>query len=341
MKYEFLCVGNAIVDLIAQVNEEFIDQNGLEKGSMALVNAEESARRLGMTPDVLMEAGGSAANTAACLASLGNKVAFVGKVGNDTLGSFFKESMSNLGIDFICRDDHDDVATANCLAVVTPDGERTMSTFLGACTHLGPEDIDEDIVASAGCIFIEGYLLDSPSATSAVDKLLEIAARREIPVALTLSDANCVRRHHAKFLEIEQHPRCIVVIANEKEMSAMRSTDSVLDAVFKCRDFPALSVVTLGKHGSVVVDADNVEKFEAEPVEKIVDLVGAGDAFAAGFLHTLHFGVFPGLGFSPKKQRVGAAMGAKCAAVVISGKGARPSVNLAMACGLEICVDAA
>jgi sugar/nucleoside kinase (ribokinase family) len=326
MAYDVVCIGNAIVDLISGVGEDFVVNNGLDKGGMMLVDAAESARRRSLVSDVAMTPGGSAANTAACLASLGSKVAFVGKVGNDALGAFFRDGMHEIGVDFLCEVDHQDVPTANCLALVTPDGERTMSTYLGACTHLSPSDLPEQAIAEAKVVFVEGYLLDSTHCAAAVEEIFDIACANGTTIAVTLSDARCVDRNHAAFEWLASHWECGIVIANEKEIRALHkavTTDAALDVAGKLK---ATSVVTLGSKGATSVKGDptgrtptEIERVLAEPVDEIVDLVGAGDAFAAGFLHGYVSGEY---------TRDALAIGAKCASLVIQGQGARPSVKL-------------
>lgn len=322
MAYDVVCIGNAIVDLISGVGEDFIGRNGLDKGGMMLVDATESARRRSLVPDVAMTPGGSAANTAACLASLGSKVAFVGKVGNDALGAFFRDGMREIGVDFLCEADHEEIPTANCLALVTPDGERTMSTYLGACIHLSPADIPKEAVEGAKIVFIEGYLLDSPSSYAAVRSIFEIAGAAGTQIALTLSDSRCVERHVERFHQLATHWDCDIVIANEKEIMALHTASTTDDAIEAAAARINLSVVTLGARGAVSAGKGNVERVQAEPVEEIVDLVGAGDAFAAGFLHGYVNGEYP---------RDALTVGAKCASVVIQGQGARPSVKLSEA----------
>lgn len=320
MTYDVLCVGNAIVDLISDVSETFVLDNGFDKGGMMLVDSAESARRLALAPNVAMTPGGSVANTAACLASLGSKVGFVGKVGADPLGAFFRDGMREIGVDFLCEEDHAEIATANCLAVVTPDGERTMSTFLGACVQLSPSDIPEDAIRRAKLVFLEGYLLDSPYSYDAVRRVLEIAAESGTNIALTLSDSSCVERHLERFRELYGHSECNVVIANENEIKALYTTTETDDALDACTKTPKISVVTLGAKGAAVVQGGYSDKIDAEPVTKIVDLVGAGDAFAAGFLHGYVNGVH---------LRDALTIGAKCSSIIIQGQGARPSVKLA------------
>ncbi|MBY3433887.1 adenosine kinase [Rhizobium laguerreae] len=326
MAYDVVCIGNAIVDLISAVGEDFVGRNSLDKGGMMLVDAAESAKRRSLVSDVAMTPGGSAANTAACLASLGSKVAFIGKVGNDALGAFFRDGMREIGVDFLCEVDHEDVPTANCLALVTPDGERTMSTYLGACTHLSVSDLPEQAIAEAKLVFIEGYLLDSPHSAAAVEEIFDVAISGGTTIAITLSDSRCVERNKAAFDRLTRHWECGIVIANEKEIRALHGTDSTDDALAAAARFQALTVVTLGSKGATSIKGDPLgrkptesEKVLAEPVDEIVDLVGAGDAFAAGFLHGYVTGEY---------TRDALAVGAKCASVVIQGQGARPSVTL-------------
>jgi sugar/nucleoside kinase (ribokinase family) len=319
MAYDVVCIGNAIVDLIATIEDRFIGENSLDKGGMMLVDAEESKRRRALVTDIAMTPGGSAANTAACLASLGSKVAFVGKVGNDALGSFFRNGMKEIGVDFVCETDHHYIPTANCLALVTPDGERTMSTYLGACTHLSISDIPEAAIAEAELVFIEGYLLDSPHSTEAVEKIFEIAISAGTPIAITLSDSRCVERNRDTFARLTGHWECDIVIANEKEIRALYKTDSTTEALAVAAKFQAISVVTLGAMGATAIVDETSHRIKAEPVEEIVDLVGAGDSFAAGFLHAYING---------EHLRDALTVGAKCAAVVIQQQGARPTTSL-------------
>jgi sugar/nucleoside kinase (ribokinase family) len=319
MAYDVVCIGNAIVDLISCVGEDFVEDNNLDKGGMMLVDATESARRRALISDVAMSPGGSVANTAAGLASLGSKVAFVGKVGNDQLGQFFRDGMNEIGVDFLCEVDHEDVPTANCLALVTPDGERTMSTFLGACTHLSVSDIPKKAIAEAKLVFIEGYLLDSPHSAAVVDEIFNIARAHGTKVAITLSDSRCIERNQATFERLVAHRECSIVIANEKEIRALLNTDETDTALDAAARLKAISVVTLGSKGAAVVEDGVCDRVRAEPVTEIVDLVGAGDAFAAGFLHGYVVGEY---------SRDALTIGAKCASIVIQTQGARPSVRL-------------
>jgi sugar/nucleoside kinase (ribokinase family) len=318
MRYDVLSIGNAMVDLIAQVDDGFLDLHALEKGTMMLVDADESARRLAVSPVSRKVSGGSTGNTAACIASLGGRSGYIGKVGADALGDFYRDEMKDLGVVFI-GEPHGDVATANCLAVVTPDGERTMSTYLGACTHLDTSDLAPELLSSADLLFIEGYLLDSPRSREAALAVMAAAEANGTPLALTLSDHNCVNRNIDTFKLIASSPACSVLIANERELAAFHGT-SIGEAIELSADERYVTVATLGAEGSAVIADGTVDHIAAVPVERIVDLVGAGDSFAAGFL----YGYVKGW-----TLRQAAELGGKCAARVISAAGARPSTPLA------------
>lgn len=330
-KYEIVAIGNAIADVLGHVPESFLVDLGLEKGSMRLVDAKASSsifsemERATTTP-IRTAAGGSAANTAACIGLLGGRAAYIGKVANDALGAFFRDSMEAAGVDFHCANPHGDVPTATCVAAVTPDGERTMSTYLGACRELGPDDIDASLVQEAELLFLEGYLLDSPSSSEALLKACRAARSVGATVAISLSDANCVRRHLPTLRHLIDKNLVDVILANDREIAALFEVDKADEA------FPLIlshllqtCVVTLGGEGAAVVrgfgdDLDHdvglhVARVPAIDVETIVDLVGAGDSFAAGYLlGHVRWG----------DEKRAASLGAACAANVISGAGARP-----------------
>jgi sugar/nucleoside kinase (ribokinase family) len=331
-KYEILAIGNAIADVLGHVPETFLTDLALEKGAMRLVDAKASAALLAAmethsTTRLQTAAGGSAANTAACIGLLGGRAAYIGKVADDALGAFFRESMEAAGVDFYCSAPHDSVPTATCVAAVTPDGERTMSTHLGACRELGPDDVDERLVLSAELVFLEGYLLDSPSSSAALLKACEVARSVGIPVAISLSDGNCVRRHLPVLRHLVEKNLINVILANDREIAALFEVASAEEAFpIILRELFQTCVVTLGGDGAAIVEgfgdeldhdpAIHVARVPAGRVEKIVDLVGAGDSFAAGYL----------LGYVRWGDDMrAAALGAACAANVISGSGARPA----------------
>ena len=319
-KYEILSIGNAIVDILSHVDEEFLTRHSLEKGAMRLVDEATSRALLSTLSDTLQASGGSAANTAACIASLGASSAYIGKVADDELGHAFREDMGRAGVDFGSGEPFDAVATANCLAVVTPDGERTMSTFLGACRELSKNDISEHLVASSRIVFLEGYLFDNASSAKALHAAAHIARSAGREVALTLSDANCVRRNRELFKSMLVDGLVDVLIANEKEISAL--LEDVLaeitahEAIEFCRSFSFITVVTLGPHGAAVIADGEVSRAPAFVVDAVIDLVGAGDAFAAGYL------VGHARGLPPLECLT---LGAACAAEIITTNGARPN----------------
>lgn len=328
-EYEILSIGNAIVDILSHVEEDFISTHALQKGTMRLVDEVQSKTMLATLVGTMQAPGGSAANTAACIASLGASSAYIGKVAEDTLGLAFREGMAQAGVDFSGGDLHEGISTANCLAVVTPDGERTMSTFLGACRELSATDISEDLVAASKILFLEGYLLDSPKSAAALQKAAADASANGTLVALTLSDANCVRRNSTAFRSLIKDGRgghVDVLIANEKEIAALLEVlgieaDDTERAISICRDhFDFTTVVTLGPDGAVSISGKKVTTVPAIPVDRIVDLVGAGDSFAAGYL-VGHARDLP----AEECLRLGAA----CASEIITTDGARPLRPLA------------
>lgn len=292
---EVLSVGNAIVDLLSHVDESFIGANNLQKGATS---------------------------------------AYVGKIANDDLGAFFRGSMEAAEVSFHCDFPHDGVKTANCIALVTPDGERTMNTFLGACTELGEADIPRPLVEASKLVFIEGCLLDSPSAARAAFAAARMAKDAGTEVALSLSDANCVRRNREAFKTLVEGGLVDVLVGNEKEICAYFERDGLApsrgNAFLKCSTLPVLTVMTLGADGAV---ARSPSKYDPEPasvgaveVAEVVDLVGAGDAFAAGFL----VGHVRGM---PLRQAL--KLGAECAAEIVETVGARPRRPLTEVKGVQ------
>lgn len=329
--YEVLSIGNAIVDLVSHVDESFLIQQGLEKGAMKLVDEDTSFDLLHRLDDVHNTAGGSAANTAACIASLGASSAYIGKIAADDLGTFFATSMKAAGVDFYCDTPHDDVKTANCLAVVTPDGERTMSTYLGACRELGVGDILEDVISRSSVIFLEGYLMDSPTSAEALLEACRLGRKHHKTIALSLSDSNCVRRHKAAFERLAARGEIDIIIANDREIMALfENHASDLNKALHdvATNILQTTVVTLGADGAAVVEgimsdprgrskrSDYVTFAPARPVEVIIDLVGAGDSFAAGYLVGHARGLLPEQCLS---------LGTACASEIIATNGARPT----------------
>lgn len=328
-EYEILSIGNAIVDILSHVEEDFISTHDLQKGTMRLVDESQSKAMLATLGGTMQAPGGSAANTAACIASLGASSAYIGKVAEDELGFAFREGMAQAGVDFSGGELHEGISTANCLAVVTPDGERTMSTFLGACRELSASDISEELVGASKILFLEGYLLDSPKTAAAMRKAATDAADRGNIVALTLSDANCVRRNAPSFASLifgnllpgGGGGLVDVLIANDKEIAALLEVlgfevEDTERAISICRDrFRFTTVITLGAEGAVSISGKTVTAVPAIPVDRIIDLVGAGDSFAAGYLvgHARDL---------PAEECL--KLGAACASEIITTDGARP-----------------
>jgi sugar/nucleoside kinase (ribokinase family) len=317
--HDVISIGNAIVDLIADVEHDTLLTHGLTKGSMMLVDEAQSAARTALVPDAawMKASGGSAANTAACIASLGGKSAYIGKVGDDTLGSFFADDLKNIGVDFL-ENKRSEKQTARCLAMITPDGERTMSTYLGACRELSTIDINN--LSHARIVFLEGYLLDSPRSAAAMIAAAEIASHRGITVALTLSDKYCVQRNRGAFEMLIDSGIVDIVIGNESEVPELCQSSDLKYAAAYAVAKKITVVITLGAKGAAACSPDGYWT-DAEPgkVSAVVDLVGAGDAFAGGFL----FGVAAGFELSRSLS-----LGNKSAAIVVESKGARPRVPL-------------
>ncbi len=317
-RYDVVGLGNAIVDVLAHAEDAFLDSHGLVKGAMTLIDA-QTADSLYADMDAAVEcSGGSAANTIACLASLGGRGAFIGKVRDDQLGAIFRHDIRALGVAFDTEPANDGTSTARCLIFVTPDAQRTMQTFLGACVELGPDDVDEAMIAAARVTYLEGYLWDPAGAKAAFVKAAEAAHAAGRDVALSLSDPFCVDRHRAEFLDLVAD-HIDLLFANEEEIMSLYEVDNFDDALQKVRGHCRVAALTRGPEGSVVVSGDEVHVIDAEPVTP-VDTTGAGDAYAGGFLY--------GLSRDHDLATCG-RIGGIAAAEVIGHVGARPDIPLA------------
>ena len=318
-KYDVLGIGNAIFDVLVQTDESFLGTHGMTKGGMALI---DEARAVSiyrdMGPAVEMS-GGSAANTIVGIASFGARAAYVGKIRDDQIGGLYAHDIRAAGVAFETRPAPQGPATGCSYILVTPDGERTMNTFLGAAQDLKPSDIDEAKVASAAIVYLEGYLWDPPQAKEAFVKAAAIAHKAGRRVALTLSDAFCVDRYRAEFLALIRKGTVDIVFANEHELHSLYETADFDTAVKALRGDAKLAVITRSEKGCVVVTRKTVEPVQAMPIDRVVDVTGAGDLFAAGFLVGLARG---------KDHRTAARLGALAAAEVIQHIGARPAVSL-------------
>jgi sugar/nucleoside kinase (ribokinase family) len=316
---DILTIGNAIVDILSQTDERFLQEQGLAKGTMALIDEPRAEALYGVTGSTTIVSGGSAANTAVGAAMLGAKVGFVGKVREDELGSLFAHDLAAVGVDFATPKATDGPSTARCFVLVTPDGERTMSTYLGACTGLGPSDIPDEVAASARIVYIEGYLWDAPAAKEAIRRAIAAAHEAGAKVAFTLSDPFCVDRYRDEFRALLADGSIDILFANSHELISLYQTADLDAALDGLRQEKAIGVVTCSADGALVVSRDGTEAVPAFPVERVVDTTGAGDLFAAGFLAGLARGL---------DARRCARLGGLAAAEVISHIGARPQQDL-------------
>jgi adenosine kinase len=318
-RIDVLGIGNAIVDVIARADDDFLVKHAMRKGTMALIDEARAAALYDAMGPAVEISGGSAANTIVGVASLGGRAAFVGKVKDDELGRVFAHDIRAAGVTFDTPPDSEGPSTARCYVLVTPDGERTMNTYLGAAQDLHPNDIDPDAIAATEIVYLEGYLWDPPRAKEAFLKAAKIAHDAERDVALTLSDAFCVDRYRAEFLDLIRSGTVDLVFANERELHSLYQTADFDTALNALRGDARLAVITRSEKGCLVVTREETDAIPASPIERVVDATGAGDLFAAGFLVGLSRGV---------DNRTAAQLGALAAAEVIQHLGARPETPL-------------
>src|SRR3954471_5862505 len=317
--YDVLGIGNAIVDVIARAEDAFLIKHGMSKGTTALIDEPRAEALYASMGPAIEISGGSGANTIAGVASFGARAAFVGKVKDDTLGKAFTHDIRAAGVAFTTPAASDGPSTARCYVLVTPDGERTMNTYLGAAQNLTPADLDEQQIASAGITYLEGYLWDPPQAKEAFRKAAAIAHGAGRKVALTLSDAFCVGRYRDEFLNLMRTGAVDLVFANESELKSLYETSDFDSALPALRNDVKLAVVTRSEKGCVVISRESNEAVGAAPIDRLVDATGAGDLFAAGFLTGLA---------RDQDHRNCARLGALAAAEVIQHLGARPETSL-------------
>ena len=317
-RYDVVGIGNAIVDIIGRCDDAFLSRHDLRKGFMRLVDAHEAEHLYALLQGGLERSGGSAANTIAGLASFGAKAAFIGRVAHDKLGETFARDIRAIGVAFDTAAATSGAPTALCIIFVTPDGERPMNTFLGASTELGPHEVDETLIASAQVTYLEGYLFDKPEAKEAFRAAARIAAKAGRRTALTLSDAFCVDRHRDDFRKLVHHG-VDILFANEKEITALYEVNRFEDAVSAVRRDCEIAVLTRSELGSVIVTDRATIDIRPEPAAKVVDVTGAGDLYAAGFL----YGFTRGLSLADCGR-----LGSLAAAEVIGHIGARPEQPL-------------
>lgn len=315
-----VAVGNCLVDILAQMSNDFITEQNMEKGAMTLIEEDRAKELTSLIMDkAVQSSGGSAANTMAGYASFGGKGGFIGKVADDALGQIFKQDIQSLGLQFDTPTLENGPGTGRCLVMVTPDAQRTMNTFLGASVELGPEDIDRDLIAQTQIVYLEGYLFDKEHAKQAFIKAAETAHEMGHRVALTLSDPFCVDRHRSDFLRlVENH--IDILFANEDEIKSLFMQENFDDAVSAIDQHVEIACITRSEKGAVIISKGEKVEIAAEPVAEIIDTTGAGDQFAAGFLY----------GYTSGKSLAEAGrLGAIAAAEVISHMGPRPQVKLA------------
>jgi len=318
---DLLVLGNAIVDVMARTDEAFLVREGVHKGAMQLIDEARAEHLFGVMGPATVISGGSGANTAVGAALLGARAGFVGKVRDDELGRLFSHDLNATGVRFDVAPATEGPATARCFVLVTPDGERTMNTYLGACQGLTAADVDEETVRSARHVYLEGYLWDPPAAKEAFRKAAKLAHGAGNKVALTLSDAFCVDRYRDEFLGLIRDGSLDILFANIHELKSLYQTADADTALAALREEKGLlGIVTRSEEGALVVSGDDTKSVPASSVREVVDTTGAGDLFAAGFLAGLARGL---------DHADCARLGAVAAAEIISHLGARPQADLA------------
>lgn len=317
MPYDVVSIGNAIVDLIAKTDDAFIDAEGMRKGTMQLIDAERSKALYGRMGHAVEVSGGSGANTMVGVASFGGKAAFIGKVGNDKLGEIYSHEIKVAGVDYF-GGTPSALPTAVSMILVTPDAQRTMNTYLGACTDLGPEDVDPKVIADGDVLYIEGYQWNTPRSKEAIRKAAAVAKEAGKKRSLSLSDLFVLDSHFEDLTALIRD-EIDILFGNEAEVLRLTGKPDFDSAARELTSSKMMSVVTRGASGAVVIDGGSVAAVPASPIPQLVDTTGAGDLFAAGFLY----------GYTHGRTLVNCALlGALAAGEVISHIGARPEASL-------------
>ena len=318
-RLDVLCIGNAIVDVIANASDEFLSEEGLVKGSMRLIDAEEAERLYSHMGPAHQVSGGSAGNTAAGIAALGGRAGFIGQVAPDQLGDFYRHDLTSTGVEFITPAAEVGQPTARSMILVTPDGHRTMNTFLGAAQHLPRHSLDEAQIRDSAILYLEGYLWDPETPRYAMVRAIEVAREAGRKIAFTLSDTFCVDRHRDGFNQLLDGGRIDILFANQAEIEALAGVPHLETAVAAIAPKVETLVVTRSEEGALAIRGGERADVPAEPITELVDTTGAGDLFAAGFLYGIARG-------RPLEQSL--RVGAICAAEVIQHYGARPEADL-------------
>ena len=317
-KFDLLGIGNSVVDVLYKVDEKFIKENNLEKGVMTLIDENKAEQFYSFLKKGLEIAGGSVANSTVGFAMLSGKPAFIGKTKDDELGKSFLKSLSDSGVFYKTEPISDGPGTARCFIFVTPDAQRTMNTYIGACSLLSPKDIDEELVKNSKIVYLEGYCWEEQLAKESLVKAAEIAHKAGNKVSLTLSDPFCVKRHRAEFRElVKKHVD--ILFANEVEAKELCKTDNFDEAGREISSMTEIAALTISEKGAKIYNDNESIKIKAKVLEKVVDTTGAGDLFAAGFLYGIS------KKFSITKSGNIAAI---TAGEIISHFGARPEINL-------------
>tara|TARA_B100001250_G_scaffold345128_1_gene314405 strand:- start:1450 stop:2457 length:1008 start_codon:yes stop_codon:yes gene_type:complete len=311
-------IGNAIVDVLTRIDNSFLERLSFEKGSMTLIDENKAKELYKITENRIQRSGGSVANSLACIAKLGGKAAFIGRVKNDKLGRIFKEEISSTGTIFKTPPSLSGPSTAQCLIYVTPDTQRTMCTYLGSSVLLEPNDIDLSIVSDAKILYLEGYLWDNPAAKNAFLKAAEIAKNADTKVALSLSDSFCVSRHRESFIKLVEE-YIDILFANEDEITSLYKTSSLNTAIEQLKQKCSLAAITIGKKGSILISNGKEIAIDPYILGKAIDTTGAGDLYAGGFLKGLSNDLNP---------VISAKIGSICAGQIVTELGSRSDVDL-------------
>ena len=311
-------IGNAIVDVLTTTDDSVLERLSLNKGSMTLIDANKAKELYEITTNRIQRSGGSVANSLACIAQLGGKTAFIGRVRNDELGEIFTEEISTTGTIFKTPTSSVGPSTARCIIFITPDAQRTMCTYLGASVLLEPRDLDFSAVREAKILYLEGYLWDNPAAKDAFIKAAEIAKNAGRKVALSLSDSFCVNRHRESFVKlVENH--IDILFANEDEIKALYKTSSLNTATEELKKTCDLAAITIGKKGSILISSGKEINIDPFIFGKAIDTTGAGDLYAGGFLKGLADGL---------KPEISARIGSICAGHIVTQLGSRSNTDL-------------
>jgi len=311
-------IGNAIVDVLTTTDDSVLERLSLNKGSMTLIDANKAKELYEITTNRIQRSGGSVANSLACIAQLGGKTAFIGRVKNDELGEIFTEEISTTGTIFKTPTSSVGPSTARCIIFITPDAQRTMCTYLGASVLLEPRDLDFSAVREAKILYLEGYLWDNPAAKDAFIKAAEIAKNAGRKVALSLSDSFCVNRHRESFVKLlENH--IDILFANEDEIKALYKTSSLNTAIEELKKTCDLAAITIGKKGSILISSGKEINIDPFIFGKAIDTTGAGDLYAGGFLKGLADGL---------KPETSARIGSICAGQIVTQLGSRSNTDL-------------